>query len=184
MNVKQLLLLTALLMPGSSSASRLGDALLWRGKPTRKQEKRVWKNPTSPNLDPVAVGRTWNDDLLITIYEQNPNIELQAVAANALGTIFGSDAAFSFDGIRKYLPTTKKYFHEARVRLKKLEQTPEIKAILKELKGYIMSFEGCRAQSVEECQMLIDMVTDLGYTVKETAQEIYEKYYEDSGAGN
>ncbi len=89
MNAKQLILLTALLgaVPGVSFASRLGDAFFDRGGATRKQEDQVYKNPTSPDLDPVAVSYIWDESILTTILEKNPNKELKAVAAYMLGEV-------------------------------------------------------------------------------------------------
>ncbi len=184
MNTKQLMLLTALLVPGISNASRLGDAFFERADATRSQIDQVFQNPTNPNLDPGAVSNVfWDAGILTTILEKNPNPELQAVAAYWIGEELWGEAeesawvGDSFYCVLDDLRSAKQHYKKAIDLLAKLEQTKEIKDISAELKSDIKEFSGWGAQSVQDCQELINIVTKLGYKVKQTAQEIYTKYY-------
>ena len=186
MNTKILLLLATLMctMPSVSFGSRLGGAFFDYGNVTKEQEARVRKTPASPDHDPVAVSWNWDEGTFTTILEQNPNIELQAVAAFMLGKMYAKDifktlVDSGFCGIPDKTQATRKHYKKAYDLLAKLKQTAEIKDIRRGLENCVMEFRGLGAQSVQDCQELIDQVTDLGFEVAQTAKEIYEEYYAD-----
>ncbi len=181
--------------------SRLGYALgLTKGQsywscecnpdvwPTDEQFERVHTNPTDPSLDPFAICCAPCDKSILTeIVQKNPNIELQAVAARIMGRIHSNEASElnkdwydghddnSFEKFLGSLQTAKRYCKKSRDLLATLNQEYEIQDAMNSLDNKIMKVTDgdWMTSSAEQSQQIIDMVTNLGYEVDETAKEHY-----------